>query len=311
MVALATVTYFWVRKASMTQGLILANLFVFILTIVTGNGLNINGSPLLDDLAARSSYLTEQDWPRMYTFVTAAFLHADFLHLLGNLLVLYLLGLPFEDRVGRGRFLLVYFWGAIIAVVLHSLWVLYQVRSNPALLPIEAEARLDVPLVGASGAVFGVLGAFATRYPRDEVTVPLVFIILPRVPVYIAAVLLTFFEAFFLFGSGTIGRVAHAAHIGGAIGGSLMALVLRPPKAAGRMGPSRIDYQNLERLATEPRQREWLGKLRENEEHPEIQRAWLEKLGQSLRCPACGQPYAHAARGRLICVNGHEERYAL
>lgn len=295
----ATLALAWWRKVPMVFALAIANFIVFGLTLLTSRNLNFATSPLLDDLAGRVSYLTDHDWGRLYTILTSAFLHAGLSHILGNMLVLVLLGLPFEERVGRARFLVIYLLSAVVAVLLHSVWI---VETDPA--------GLTVPLVGASGAVFGILGAFATMYPRDQVPLFLLFIVLPRVPVFLAAIVMTGLEALFLFGSAASG-VARAAHLGGAVGGLVFGLLLRPrERAAHRSGAPGIDYARLERLAETPAQRAMVDRIRENEDHPEAQRAWIERLAPQLRCPHCGSSLNAASRGRLSCPNGHEERYA-
>lgn len=301
--AVAAVAFVWRRKAPVVTGLTLANFIVFVLSILTGAGrLSVNHSPLLTDLSVRPADFSADGWTHLYGLVTATLLHADAIHIIGNTLVLLLVGLPFEERVGRTRFLAVYLFGAVTAVILHSLWVV---------LMESPEERL-VPLVGASGAVFGVLGAFATMYPLDRIMLPLGIIILPRVPVYLGALVLTGIEMISLFSGG--GNVAHAAHIGGAVGGVILGLLFRPRATSVVEGPQalrRVDYPALERLARDARTRGLLEKLKENEDHPDTQRAWLERILPDLACPTCGQPFAGERRGLLVCPNGHEERYAL
>jgi rhomboid family protein len=291
----------WWRKAPVVLGLLLGNILVFALGVATGRGfLSIAGSPLLDDLAARVSYFSAEDWPRLYTILTATYLHANASHIFGNMLVLFLVGTPFEERVGRGRFLLIYFWSAIVAVLLHALYI------------HETGTALDrtVPLVGASGAVFGILGAFATMYPRDRVLMPIILIL--RVPVFLGAIIFTFIE-FLALAAGQASGVAHAAHLGGAVGGVILGLLLRQGPLAHETKPGarrKIDYAVLERLATTPQQRGWIQKVRENEDHPETQHAWLERLLPTLTCPQHGLAYEPKGRNRLACPAGHEERYA-
>jgi membrane associated rhomboid family serine protease len=305
LVAVAVILGFaWVRKLPMVMGLVIANFAVFLISAYTasGPGLTIAGSPHLNDLAARVSDLTELRWWRWYTILTATFLHADVVHLIGNMLVLLLIGLPFEDRIRRNRLLAIYFLSSIVAVLLHGLWILFMQGGGRG---------LDVPLVGASGAVFGLLGAFAAMYPRDQIPMFLVFILLPRVPVWLAAVVLMGLEGFALFG-GAATRVAHAAHLGGAVGGVIFALLLKPERAyvEPKKAPRRLDYDVLERLARDESQRRLVTQLRQNEDEPETQAAWLERLLPTLTCAQCGQPLAPRGRTRLECPNGHQEQYA-
>lgn len=291
---------FWWRKWSIVQALVIANLVAFAIGLVSGGIVTLQGSPILDDLALRPRYLTEPDLLRLHTVLTATFLHADPAHVFGNMLVLWMVGMPFEERVGRSRFLTIYGGSAVVAVVLHALWA----------MGFSPTGGLDVPVVGASGAVFGILGAFAATYPRDQIPMFLVFILLPRVPVVIAALVMTLIEGVFLAAGQGLDGVARAAHIGGVVGGIGLGLLLKPRQAPGAAGPSGLDYKTLDRLATDARQREIVERLRMNEGHPELQAAWIERLAQALRCPLCGQTYREARRGILRCPRGHEERYA-
>lgn len=293
--AAALLVYFWIRKASIVQGLAIANFAVFVLMLAAGNKVTIAGSPLLADLAFRPAYLTELEYARWYTVFTAQFLHADLLHILGNMIILLLAGMPLEEKLGRHRFLAVYLFSGVTAVLLHVLWVQYATQSP-----------LTVPVVGASGCVFGVLGALAAAYPRLEIPMFLM-ILIPRVPAFIVAIVYALIEGVALLGGITTG-VANAAHLGGAVGGAILAPLLRPPLA----GPRRrqIDYSALQRLAPDEAARRLVARIRENSDQPELQRAWLDRLLVALRCPQCGTGFAEAGAGVLECDQGHRERYA-
>jgi membrane associated rhomboid family serine protease len=301
LLALAILAYFWVRKASMVQALAIANFVVFVISLATADRYSsIAGSELLNDLAFRTRYVTEWDWSHLHTVVTAAFLHADFVHILANMLILLMAGLPFEERLGRGRFLIVYFFSSIVAVLLHVVWNQFTL----------GHAALDVPVVGASGAVFGILGGFAATYPRDQIPMILVFFVLPRVPVILAAIVLSLFEIVALVGGAPSG-VAHAAHIGGAVGGAISAPLVKPPeKKAGVLTAGRkLDYEKLASLAHDDKTRRLVDRVRENSDAAELQRAWLDRLFVSLRCPQCGDGYAETSPGTLECDKGHREKY--
>lgn len=302
LLAAAIVAYFWVRKGSMVQGLAIANFVVFLITLATADRFtSIAGSPLLDDLAFRTAYITQWDWAHLHTIVTAAFLHADFIHVLANMLILLMAGMPFEERLGRGRFMIVYVSSSIIAILLHVLYSQFTYGSGAA----------NVPVVGASGAVFGILGGFAATYPRDQIPMILVFFVLPRVPVILAAIVLSLFEIVAIFSGETGSGIAHAAHIGGAVGGAVVAPFVKPPErkpgtlTAGR----KLDYEKLTSLAHDDKTRRLVDRVRENSDAAELQRAWLDRLFVSLRCPQCGEGYAETSPGTLECEKGHRERY--
>jgi len=137
---------------------------------------------------------------------TAMFLHGDFLHLAGNMLYLWIFGDNVEDRVGRSRFIAFYLICGALAAVAQAL----------------PDMRSTVPMIGASGAVSGVLGAYVVLYPRANVLVAMPFLLL-RVP---ALVVLGFWFAGQLVSSlmaqPGVGGIAFTAHVGGFIGGAVL-----------------------------------------------------------------------------------------
>ena len=152
-------------------------------------------------------------WP----LLTSTFLHAGWLHLLGNVWMLWIFGDNVEDRLGPLRFLIFYALCGVIAGVV-------QFAANP---------HSEVPMIGASGAVAGVLGAYFVLYPRARVltVIPILFW-----PVFleVPAVLVLGFWFVIQFYSGTLalggeaggGGVAWWAHVGGFLSGILLLAML-------------------------------------------------------------------------------------
>lgn len=178
----------------------------------------------------RSCALEGEPWP--VTALTAMFLHGDWLHLLGNMLFLWIFGNNVEDAMGRVRFLLFYVLAGLAATALQT-WVTLTLGS-----PGEAE----IPMVGASGAIAGVLGAYFLLFPLARVVV-LLFLPLP-VPVEVPA--LAFLGFWFLFqlwqggfslvAPDSVGGIAFFAHVGGFVFGLLLGRRLaarRRPRIAG------------------------------------------------------------------------------
>ncbi|MBU1694142.1 MAG: rhomboid family intramembrane serine protease [Verrucomicrobia bacterium] len=145
----------------------------------------------------------------LWTPLTYLFLHGSVMHVLLNMLILFFLGPETERFLGARKFVLLY----LVSGVLGGIgWVLIE-RS-----PL-------VPCIGASGAVFGVLGAFAALFPEQPVTV-LVFFILPvTLKAWLLAVILGVVELMYLISPGT-GNVAYAAHLAGGLAGYFYALGL-------------------------------------------------------------------------------------
>ncbi len=147
----------------------------------------------------------------LFTIITSMFLHGGFLHLIGNMLYLYIFGDNVESVFGSLRFLIFYLLCGILAFASHYI------------LDIDSA----VPMIGASGAISGVLGAYALKFPRArvKVLVPL-FIWIWRVVAIPAAFVLGFWfvmqlsSAFFASTAG--GGVAWMAHVGGFVAGLLL-----------------------------------------------------------------------------------------
>jgi membrane associated rhomboid family serine protease len=147
-------------------------------------------------------------WP---TLVTSMFLHAGWLHFLGNMLYLWIFGDNVEERLGHGRFIVFYLACGVIAGLAH-------VYMNPT---------SSLPTLGASGAIAGVLGAYFVEYPRARV-LTWFFVFVLYVPAWI--ILGYWFVLQFLGGAATslayegrsMGGVAFWAHVGGFIAGVVM-----------------------------------------------------------------------------------------
>ncbi len=157
---------------------------------------------------------------RLLPLLTSLFLHGGWLHLLGNLLYLWVFGGNVEDRLGHARFLLFYLACGVVAG-------LTQVAMDPS---------SPVPTVGASGAIAGVLGAYLVSYPKARVLtfVPIFFLPwLVEVPAFVFLVL--WFATQVLMGLAPFGReltggVAWWAHVGGFVAGALLVNLGRPPR---------------------------------------------------------------------------------
>jgi membrane associated rhomboid family serine protease len=203
------------RVPVVTYGLIAANLAVWLWE------LNARGTRI-DDYAFYPCAVSgpcvgpahgHLPWPE--GVLTSMFLHASWLHVLGNMLFLWIFGNNVEDAMGRVRFL-VFYVAAGYAAALTQTWVTIHYSGT---------AAASVPNVGASGAIAGVLGAYIVLLPHARV-LTLLFGFLP-VPVS-AAFFLGFWFLFQLWQGGfsithpgTGGGVAFAAHVGGFLFGVL------------------------------------------------------------------------------------------
>jgi membrane associated rhomboid family serine protease len=193
-----------------TIALILLNVLVFLLM------------PPADSAAFDQFIRTWGVTPATFTWpsvATAMFVHAGFGHLLSNMLFLWIFGDNIEDRMGHGRYLLFYAMCGVAA----------------ALLQLVFEAGSTVPMVGASGAIAGVLGAYLVLFPHSRV-LTLVFIVFVEVPAVFLLGL--WFATQLLSGLGTLaivrpedmGGVAFWAHAGGFAAGAALVLLFRRPE---------------------------------------------------------------------------------
>ena len=151
--------------------------------------------------------------PNLITLVTSMFLHGGLLHLIGNMLYLWIFADNVEALMGHGRFVFFYLLCGIAATLTH----------------VAFSPDSTLPMVGASGAISGVLGAYFIRFPRAKVHMLFYFVIILRVFKVPASVMLGVWFAMQLF-SGmssqgqTGGGVAWFAHIGGFVAGIVLVL---------------------------------------------------------------------------------------
>ena len=159
--------------------------------------------------------------PPAFSLLTSMFLHGGFMHLIGNMIYLWIFGNNIEDAMGRLRFLVFYLACGFAASFVHILM----------------NTASEIPAIGASGAISGVLGAYLLLYPRAQVLtlIPLGFII--RLMYIPAGIVLGLWFLFQLVSGGLAGGegggVAWWAHVGGFIAG--MALVALFKKRDVRM----------------------------------------------------------------------------
>jgi membrane associated rhomboid family serine protease len=147
------------------------------------------------------------------TLITAMFMHGGLGHIIGNLLFLWVFGDNLEDFLGHGRYLLFYLATGILASLAH------------VYTTVLTDANMLVPMLGASGAISGVLGGYLMLFPRRRVWV-LLFRFIVQVPAIVAIGIWFVFQlvsGLGLLGAGTqAGGVAYAAHIGGFVAGFLL-----------------------------------------------------------------------------------------
>lgn len=210
-----------------TRLLVIANVAVFVAEFLAGEGLDAFVQTFAF-IPARFFHPAAFGWTfgaAAVTVFTAMFLHGGLMHLLGNMLFLWIFGDNVEDALGHLGFLFFYLVAGAGATLLQGLL-------SPASM---------VPNLGASGAIAGILGAYLVYYPRARiVTVVPLFILFPIIEIPAGLYLLGWFALQFWMGSTQLtragraaasnGGVAFWAHVGGFVVGVLWALLVRPAR---------------------------------------------------------------------------------
>jgi len=159
--------------------------------------------------------------PPLLSFVTSMFLHGSVIHLGGNMLFLWIFGNNVEDSLGRARFPLFYLLCGLAAAV-----------SQVAALPGSSQ-----PMVGASGAIAGVLGAYFLLFPRARILtlVPFFFVYLVRLPAFVVLGMWFLFQVLYsaMSSGDSQGGVAWYAHIGGFLAGMVLLGLFLPRRRRG------------------------------------------------------------------------------
>ncbi|PSL20057.1 rhomboid family intramembrane serine protease [Shimia abyssi] len=150
----------------------------------------------------------------LHTLISSMFLHGGWMHLLGNMLFLWIFGDNMEDEMGHVGFLIFY--------------VLSGLGAGAA--QIAADPYSNIPMIGASGAIAGVMGGYLLMFPKARVDVILIIIIFFKIFTVRAWIVLGIWFAIQLFGSAAMnsaeGGVAYWAHAGGFVAGVVLALPL-------------------------------------------------------------------------------------
>jgi membrane associated rhomboid family serine protease len=176
-------------SAPVTKALIAINVVVYLVTVVQGSGLNTPGGRLYIQWLLYGPFVANGGW---YRLVTSMFLHAFLLHIIFNMVVLWFIGAPVEQYLGRARYIGLYFVSGLAGAA-------------GALLQAPLE-----PTVGASGAIFGILGAWLIiewqttgRLAGNALTLIVINLVIDFLP-----------------GS----NISWGGHVGGLIGGILITL---------------------------------------------------------------------------------------
>jgi membrane associated rhomboid family serine protease len=186
--------------------IIAVNILFFIFELILGD-------QFIEKWSFIASRFMESPFSEIPTIFTSMFMHAGWLHIGGNMLYLWIFGDNIEDRLGHLKYLIFYLVCGAAAVFAESIF----------------DLNSQIPMLGASGAVAGVLAAYIFMFPLVPVKVLLGCFIapLPALVVIGIWILLQFFYGVGSLGSATEGGVAYMAHIGGFITGLILTIFFR------------------------------------------------------------------------------------
>jgi len=230
------------RRPIVVQFLLVANTVIFIYEWLLNERQLYN---VFERWAAVPAFIS--NGTHLYTLLTCAFLHGGWMHLGGNMLFLWVFGDNIEDVLGHFGFALFY---GLCAIASSGLQVLVDPHS------LE-------PLVGASGAISGVVAAYTWLFPGGRVRTLILIGFIPLImlfPAWIVLGLWVFLQFLNGFASlsvdtGQTGGVAYFAHIGGFLAGSLLVWLFRDPAAQQRQLAARRAHRNFDRYRATSRNR--------------------------------------------------------
>lgn len=223
-----------------TRNIIIINIAVFIVAYFLG------------DIATEylAAFYPFSPFFHSWQIITHMFMHGSIMHILFNMLTLYSFGPILEQALGEKKYLILYFLSGLGAFFLFNLWNFVEVQqlvnelqqlgfnvnayfsganvrfSGDAASVLKQKELLEsvqkmmgTPMVGASGAIFGVIAAFATLYPDSKIM--MMFIPIPIKVKYLMPIVIV--VSIYLGVSGNGGGIAHLAHVGGALVGWILA----------------------------------------------------------------------------------------
>jgi membrane associated rhomboid family serine protease len=278
-VIVATLAFSWWKQLSYSILVSVACVAVFIAELVPLPG---GTGYVVDELLFMPGDLRNPGM--LYTVLTSMYAHAGLTHLLFNVIGVILIGMVLEQRIGTRPYILLYLLTGLAGTLTFAAF------------------HFDEPLIGvlgASGAISGVLGAFARLFPNERMSLFIMFIPLPPMPIWVVVAVFLGLQMLYSFGSMNI---AWEAHLGGLVAGLLLApVVVKMPMF--RRAKRTVSRSSLRRLAVTPELRSILGRI-EHEDLPEVRSAWVEKFLSEARCPYCGSRLK-PTKESIMCEKGH------
>ncbi len=264
--------YARISEMYLTQILIIQNLIIFMIVNIPGYSDPYIINNVFYDLAGRAVYIQH---PTMllgkgHTFISLMYLHGGFMHIIGNLLVLFFIGIALEDRIGKIGIALVYFPAGIVATLSQ-----YFVDWGSLVMN-----------VGASGAVMALMGTIVFMFPKDRITMFLGPILMRDVRVDLAVGVFIVMMTVIVFLGGS-SNVAHAAHFGGFGAGMLIGYIYKK-YGITKKEEETMEYPKLKKLAEKQGLMDIYQKIEDADEN-DVKKAWADELLKKANCPECGR----------------------
>jgi membrane associated rhomboid family serine protease len=196
------------RISDVVKHLLIINILMFFGTNLLGEGIRMS----------LALYFPTSEYFRPYQLVTHMFMHGNLSHLFFNMFALYMFGPPLEVYWGERRFLFFYLFSGLGALGLHMLVTYIELSSGS--IPAMA---INIPMVGASGAIFGLLAGYGMSFPNN-----IIQMIFPPIAMRAKYFVLIYAALELFFGlQRVMPGIAHFAHLGGALFGFLLILYWR------------------------------------------------------------------------------------
>ncbi|MCK4826920.1 rhomboid family intramembrane serine protease [bacterium] len=299
----------YLKKASFCLILVVFEFIIFVILFIARLLNEQNIANIYSDLAYSNNFIIGENARylttsipyndyKIFTIFTHLYLHGSPMHIISNMFFLVLLGMPFERKIGSTLFAIIFFLSGILGSLFSAFFSIYF----GDVFNIDPGAVC----VGASGAIFGVLGAYVALYPKDRVLFPL--LIIRPWPIWLITGIYFGIETL-LAASAPEDHIGHFAHIGG----FLSALAIAPVLGRYKLVQDEVQKEGIvdmslnRELATTRELKEIYLKIK-NEDKPEIRNVWVEEFLSKAKCPNCGAKFT-VKRGNAKCNCGYKIKY--
>lgn len=219
------------------------------------------------------------------------FVHANLIHLAFNVVGLILFGIMLEERIGGLRSVIVFLLGGITGEIFYSIFHWGSIAH----------------LVGASGGIMALVGAFSRLYPYEKVNIFGLFLFLRNVHAWKMALIFISIDLFLAIVTAEVSlsgwmNIAYLAHVGGLLSGLIVAPLLVKIKITGRV--DEINPEAIRKVIPDPKRYHEIESAIRGERERDIIDAWLKKIEEVAVCPVC-QGAMRLRGATLRCKKGH------